>query len=79
MVIGGLNELGCKIVAGFVKGCFGAPFGIEQTENALFYILVIPVIICIPAYTEFFDNFLDSVSTLCMGMDHFKSSFDFFR
>jgi hypothetical protein len=79
MVIGGLSDPGGNIVAGFVRGYFGAPFGIEQTENALFYIPMIPVILCIPAYTEFFDNFSDRFFKFCMGMNHLKSSFDLFR
>jgi hypothetical protein len=47
MVIGSLSDFGCNIVAGFVRGCFGALFGIEETKNALFYILVMPVTLCI--------------------------------
>jgi hypothetical protein len=79
MVIGGLNDPGYNIVAGFVRRYFGAPFGIEQTENAHFCIPVIPIILCIQTYTEFFDNFLDRLFKFCVGIDHLKSSFDLSR
>ena len=56
-----------------------ALFRIEQTKNTFLFIPMIPVIIGISTYTEFFDYFTDSFSKFCMGMDHLKSSFDLFR